>query len=769
MIGQPKKARKLGVVFACHLQRMTLERQHCQIHINEWPRYVKVSSIMTKSIVFMLLFLFTNDLLAQLPIKTVTDVKYLGGGIADTFKGKIDGKKYVLKPLERIGDHSFIEGNFGQGNGEGEIVSLALLRKLGFMAPHAFIFRPAPQAPPILAISWVDENFVGAKPILAEYHLYTEKPEELNQSSFARMFAADVLIKNPDRHGRNFFIYKDSDCLYRPIPIDHNLALDPDKKSGTICPISLQDFSGLTMTGRLATLPNWGETVIQEFEAITQTIDVQYIDQIINDLPTVIDEQRKGYVRRFLKTRLNTLNEAACLWKSKWRPLPANIWLPGILQYTFMYDADDAASLCALLYSLIERDPVTKPHVSTFLNYNLSPLPYDVEKPLSDGLDVICQYLNVARDEVLRAQQQKVENIFRGLLAGKELLAREDRVSELQAFNVVWSCFFRVMNTGNMEPENFFTTLTQLGKNKEAPFGKITALRVAYVINREFAKESDEQFKRKLSLLRKLLKAHWQNILSAKEKAKTKMMATTILHSSFGHFLCKNYPNMKKSCINAAIQAALANFERKEFRVENGKVDPRLFAYVLRTMCVKSGKVLSWQDYWKTIIRFGDFSKNGPWLYGWQGPYTLADSRIGSEFMQYQGVNPHACARILFERLSWGPYQDWRGLLRRISPADVEGLVINPNCPIIPDPLDLNEAKFASPVTAPGGSFCATYKDGLMTLSVKIQGLLAMDVLTFPATPAESTYIVGKLSPKLKIKLQKLGLEEGSQVPMTWL
>ena len=716
----------------------------------------------------LLLFLLSaNCLFCQLPVKAVNDVKYLGGGIADTFKGNIEGKSYALKPLERIGD-SFFGNNLGQGNAEAELVSLAILEKLGFIVPRAFVFRPAPQAPSVLAVQWVDEKLVGAEPSIAGFFLHNASIDTVSIPSFAKMFAADVLIKNPDRHGRNYFIYQGKDWLYRPIPIDHNLALEPDVVSGFVQTLSLRDFTSLTrFSGKLATLPQWSEVLCEQVDDISATLDPKHIDEIVEALPNSFKEERKQHIRQLLKIRLSSLPQMTRVWQEQWKPLPEGIKLPGFLQHIFPTDPQSAASLCALLFSIVTRDSDTAKSVSTYLNHNLSPLPFDITEALANGLDEMSVYLQVDKEQLLAKVQNKVENLFAGLCAGQSLLAKKKGISETKAKNIVWSVYFKAKYSSQMSPQHFYTLLMDEGEKEKAEFGSLTALRTAYVICREFSKK-DQAYIRDLHILRRLLQAQWQNVLSKAEETKVNLLAQRMLHSRFGKFMRKLYPSINKEHVKEALVQALANFEKDEFYVRGNKVEPRVFAFVLRQMCVCSGAKLTWEAFWQSIVLFGDFSENGPWLCGWEGPYTLADNSISSDFMQHQGVAPHSCARILFERFSWGPYGDWRGLLRRTSPADTEGLLINQVSPSVPSVLHLHKSKSYSTVTVPGGSFKVKSEQGEMILSVEINGLFPLEVLRFPLVTIDEADHVGALSELQKIKLRKLGLEEGDAIPI-WL
>ncbi len=253
----------------------------------------------------------------ELPIKTVENLSFLGGGLADTFVGYIDGNKYMLKPTVRIGLTATGDKNEScQGNPESELICLPIMKQVGLVAPKALLFKPGPAASPTLAMGWVDEKFAGTSVSLG-IKAYKDI-SRLNQIAFARMFIVDMLTANPDRHLGNFFVYKVADDSLHPIPIDHNGALLPNEWEGKEekeWQLSVDDVLRLSCHYRkLTNSLSWRMIVKTQVEFVMSKVTEQFLKDLVDQLPTVISIKRKVFLKNFLVKRRSDLSTVIAIW-----------------------------------------------------------------------------------------------------------------------------------------------------------------------------------------------------------------------------------------------------------------------------------------------------------------------------------------------------------------------------------------------------------------------------------------------------------------------
>jgi hypothetical protein len=705
---------------------------------------------------------------APLPVHEVQDLRYLGGGIADSFRGKIEGLRYAMKPLERFGQSQF--GSFGQGNPEAELVCLPLMRELGLVAPESFLFRPGPEAPGVLAVGWVDEALAGGPVRIAEGFLNGESVAKVDSEAFALMFAADILVSNPDRHGGNFFIWSDENGVVRPIPIDHNLALFPDEPSGKNSPFQIDASAfqrSIAFSGALAMDESWGDQLVSAMEKLHARLTPEFVGALVDRVPEVVSQKRRNFLRKLLNRRRATLLEATYKWRSGWLPeAPFSDDLPpliGRLKMIARWTPQGAVNGMWLFTHLLRKDPALEEAARVFLQLSEDvPAGAGLVSWLETRAEAWAQAV-VDHPSQVKAQIQAYGG---GMLTcvhqAQDFLARKTGLSRSEIYRrIVPTILDRGWN-GRLDPINLFQGLLQADRQQETPLGDWIWLRAVMSMGEAF---DGDAFQQKLARLRPLLGAYRKVIHGRTEESKLRLKAKMVMFRKFGRLVQTLVPEANGHQIEAALIQMLREYSSKDLKPREGKMNPGALALALRLSAANAGVSLSYEEFW-SYLRDYTWLEKGVWIAGWGGPLYVNDGFLSIASLQRQGFHADSAARLLFERLAGGAYESWRDLSSRVVDKEILSRVLLPGSQGEPPPPQLRKGKGREvDWTAPAGSLWGEIQEGgeVLLLEVRVKGLEAMEVARIRIARNDSEQWVAAEDE------EDLDLQEGQRLPQELL
>lgn len=701
-----------------------------------------------------------------LPVHEVRDLRYLGGGIADSFRGRIQGQKYALKPMERFGENPY--GGFGQANPEAELVCLPLMRALGLKAPEAMLFRPGPEAPMVLAVSWVDETLTGGPVEQARLFLNVSDLSHVDRDAFARMFVADILIGNPDRHGGNYFLWTDADGVVRPVPIDHNLALEPGgfPGGGASLAVAPPFFDrACVFAAQLNFDPDWGERMVEAAEFVHATLTPEVLEGAVDRVPEAVPAPRRAFLREYLLGRREQLLAAAHQWRAGWtpaRPPPEGLpTLVGRLAQIARWSPQAAIRGLVLFHQILSRDPGMEEEARRFL---MLPETFPRGPGLLDYFDSMARAHAEAFEtdlETLREQLRAYSHRFADCGAvARETLVRIRDLDPRDASGRIGPILLEAAWNGRPDLLALFQELVRADRSNPVSLGAWTWLRVV----REMGDTVGEPgFRARLGRLAPLLGAYSDVLGEKADESKIRFQAKALTLGRLGRLLARLVPEARPSQVEAALVRVLGHFPRRELRRQDGRWHPGALALALRLTAHEAGKRWSRKRFWAALETHGARGR-APWLAGWAGPVLADDVQLSVHSLQAVGFHADSASRILFERLSRGPYGTWRDLAGRVLDADVQAQIWSPGRETPPTPRLFRGKGFLTPWTAPSQAIRTGLDESgtQLAVTIEIEGLEPVTAASIPVerTP-EGRWLVSEDAPDLD-------LSAGAPLPQEW-
>lgn len=705
-----------------------------------------------------------------LPVLEVTDVAFLGGGVADSFKGRILGRKHALKPTERIGESAARFGAWGQGNPEGELLCLPLMRALGLKAPEALLFRPGPEAPGVLATTWVDQALAGGPVREAGEFVDGDESSAADPAAFARMFLADAVVGNTDRHGGNYFVWTDLAGVVRPVPIDHNLALFPDgpEDPSEVTTIGAEWLDRSTMfAGRLAKDPGWGDLFLAQAEEVAARLTPAAIEAWVAAIPEEVPAPRRAFLRAVVPARARDLTRAVAAWRQGWKPGAAGDppELVGRLEWLVHWAPRAAAFGARFAADLIERDSTLEAPVREFLQIPEDyPLPQGLAAWARGRVQALAAWaeLDLGAQEVESAayaarwvaalgEARSTLNQLRGLSA-----AEVDATLAPTLLEFAWH--------GGNSAEGLYRRLREADRRSEGPrLGGWRCLRLTQRMARHLW---DGDLKERWERLRSLLGEVRAEVHSAAEAARLEAAATLALGSGFDRALRGEAPWAAPSQREAGLHAVLLRWGRAGLRPSAAGFDPAALALAQRRTAAAAGRRLGMAAFREAVAR-STMRVPGPWLAGWDGPVPVNDPALGVAGYQRAGLSADSAARLTFERLAHGPFADWRDLAARLTDEDLLARVLVPGTPAPPPPR-LVRGGGRTPFGAPSEWIHSRLDGSQLRVRVEVPGLEALEVVSIPVGRDEDgRLVVGDLDgPGVdRVAIEALGLRPGRGLP----
>lgn len=611
---------------------------------------------------------------APLPIHEVTQVRYLGGGIADSFRGVIAGRRYALKPLDRFGADRY---GFGQGNPEGELVCLPLMRRLGLVAPEALLFRPGPEAPPVLAVSWVDSQLAGGPVRLGADYL-DGAPTDADRAAFATLFVADAVVGNPDRHGGNFFLRTAPDGVVHPVPIDHNLALypaeihSPDKGPPELAAQDLDLASH--RAGRLADAATWGAELVAAAQRVHDALPPAFLDGLVDQLPERIPPERREFLRRLLRQRRDALPEVAAAWAAAWTPappLPDDLPpLPRGIAWMQRWAPRRAAAVLWFMEALLEDAPALGPAVAGWLGLA------EGQDPAAWVATALPPWAAVVEGDAAAIREGNRgwgKTLAPAYLAGAAALGDDALEAKLAA--VLLEQGMR----GRIQLPRFFSALYAA---RPASVGAGRLLRAVLAMAEAL---DGPGLRDQMRALRPLLARYRGHVHREADDVKRRMRAQVALVRGFARLLGKAVPEATPSQVEEGIFVALGEVPGADLALREGRAEPATLARALRAVAAEAGTPLPVERFWETVARHGA-TDAGAWLAGWAAPVRADDPDLSLDGLIAAGWGQDDAARLLFERLAHGAYGTWRELARRLPAPELAGRLLVPGGATPPPP-----------------------------------------------------------------------------------
>jgi hypothetical protein len=687
----------------------------------------------------------------------VEDVRYLGGGIADSFQGTIDGRRYAMKPMERFGSDRF---GFGQGNPEGELVCLPLLRELGLVAPEALLFRPGPEAPPVLAMSWVDEELAGGPVELAGDFLTSERVTQADREAFATMFVADALTGNNDRHGGNFFVRTAPDGSVHPVPIDHNLALFPaeihDQEQGPPeLGVQHLDLAAARARG-LAADPAWGELVVATARRIHDTLTPAFLDELVEQLPDPIPPERREFLRQLLQRRRARLPEVTEEWAQDWAPsptLPDDLpELPPGIGWMRRWAPRRVAAVLWYYEGLLEGAPGLAPVIVSALRL---PPETDLAGWIAAALPTWATLVEGDREQMREGNRGWGRMLARVYLEGAAVLRSEALAERLGG------AVLEQGMRGRIDLTRIFSALYRVNRDLPEKLGVGRLLRATLAM----AKTVDGPGLRKqLRQLRPLLERYRHLIHAEADLVRLRLRAQAALLGRFAGLLREALPQATPSQMEEGIFAALRDVPDATLRTVDGRAHPATLARALRATADAAASPIPYAHLGELVTRHGDLA-TGAWLSGWADPVEADDPRLSLNGLVASGWQPDDAARLLFERLAHGTYGSWRQLTRRLDSPELRSRVLVPGGPP-PAPPTLR-----FPWTGREFGVESRYRpeDSILELLVPVPGLepiVAARVPIEPTPDGEAWMVADSLPPDFDpAVLEPLDWRPGMRLP----
>lgn len=712
---------------------------------------------------------------APAPTLPVTEITYLGGGVADTFRGRIAGRLHALKPSERLGDSGRF-GDWGQGNAEGELVSLPLLRAVGLRAPAPLLFRAGAASPLVLATEWVSEELAGGVVHPGrDFFENADLVDRADAAAFARMFLMDVVTVNNDRHGGNFFVVERPDGSVHPVPIDHNLALHAGRELGEgeegrfprLGPRRIRRLVA-GRCGPLGKRADWGPLVASQVDRVVEALSDAALDQVLGSLPDEIPAGRRRYIRELIRHRRDGLAAAVEAWSAGWIPAPAEP-VPGIFGWMIAWNPEGSAAIAGLVLRLLEEDPEREERVRriTYLAPRTAP---DLAATIREIRAVVARYLTPEKLEAVDdAVETHLGRLQRARVRADAVLRALTSMDAPTRRRVVADLLQMTWERWDPGVGRLHEVALALLREEGVRFPLVVALALTEAAALPFVPEDSPDLPR----LRAMLEASRADLHDRADRARLRARAARLASSDLGRRLREHFPDARPDAVHAAMIQLLE--EAPGTRFEFGEAGPRPgdLARGLRALAAASADPLPRSELLGAVLDEAHLEAGALHLAGWEGPVDLNDPAVGADHLQAAGLPADPAARVVFERMAHGPFRGRADLLARVDPSDLQDLLIVPGAPGLPPLPRLVAGKglFAT-ATCPRGALVVT-RGGEdrreLELALEVEGLERLDWARFriePAADGRGWVVAGvPADGPHRERLAALGIEDGEPLP----
>lgn len=154
-------------------------------------------------------------------IPTLKEMKITKEGKSKPIVANRNGARYIFKANLPFIFHGVTTTKWG--NFEAELVTNAIFKKLGMRVPNLYIVRVEGRRELHLRVRFASDRFTKGGSVIP--HKELPRGVTVEEEACRNIQLVDLLVGNMDRHGDNVLFYQiPGEEMYRPVPIDHNLA-----------------------------------------------------------------------------------------------------------------------------------------------------------------------------------------------------------------------------------------------------------------------------------------------------------------------------------------------------------------------------------------------------------------------------------------------------------------------------------------------------------------------------------------------------------------